>query len=277
MLAYETRLLATCARPRLPHVECAVILAMRDRPPRWDARLHTLCAKTYVQLNAGYKSGLKPAWVVDSARDIVDAYRHACATFRDGNVLILEDDAQLMDDATTRADWSEVDRFLASSSSFDLYSLGCFGSIVPSATHGPSHYRVLTELPCVPQFAMAQAVVWTPRARELLRAADGRAIAHIDVHFMTRFPLVYTYHRPLVVQTFPATTNQAAWCVFCRRELAVVDKVLMRAFLAYLRAMGLHERTTGWRAVYEVNKLLPLVYLVCVSVLATTIARRAWK
>ena len=123
---------------------------------------------------------------------------------------------------------------------------------------------------------MAQAVVWTPRARELLRAAGGRAIAHMNVHFMTRFPLVYTYHRPLVVQTFPPRPTRAAGASSAG-ELAVVDKVLMRAFLAYLRAMGLHERTTGWRAVYEVNKLLPLVYLVCVSAVAATIARRACK
>lgn len=275
-MAYEVRLVHTCAQPLLAHVDCAVVLTMRGSGRQWDARLNALAAKTFVQINAGYESGVKPAWVCDSASDIVHAYLHACETFGNaGHVLIFEDDAQLMTSPTSpaRADWHAVDVFLEHAS-FDLYSLGCFGAMMPSAVHSGNHYRLLTEITGVPQFSMAQAVVWSPRARELLRSADGRSIRHIDGHFMAQLPLVYTYHRPLVVQTFPSTNNQAQWCVLCKREYAGVDRMIMRAFTTYLRALGLDRRTKGWDTVYDINKLLPVVYLVCISVAAVSISQR---
>ena len=127
--AYEVRLWATCDDPLLPCVEEAYILTMHDsdrlrRQSAYD--LQRLARRTYVQINFGYKSGLKEEAVDGPSRDIVHAYKHACGeSLREGNVLILEDDATFMPGATPEH-FAEVDAFLRATA-FDTYSLGSFG------------------------------------------------------------------------------------------------------------------------------------------------------
>ena len=98
---YELSLLCENEDPLLASVHCAVVLTMYDsqriHEPTFDS-VRKLCRRTYVQRNRGYRKCRKPACVVSSNTDIVHAYMNVCKEFKnvDGNILILEDDAQLM-------------------------------------------------------------------------------------------------------------------------------------------------------------------------------------
>ena len=79
---YEIRLWSTCDEPLLPCVEEAYVLTMHDSARLGQERaiaLQHLARRTYVQVNKGYKSGLKEAAVDCCSRDIVHAYKHVCS------------------------------------------------------------------------------------------------------------------------------------------------------------------------------------------------------
>ena len=71
-------------------------------PPlqRADCPLLRLCARTLLQVNRGYRACHKPH-VTNTAYDLTHAYAEVARWARGmGNVLILEDDAELMPGAT---------------------------------------------------------------------------------------------------------------------------------------------------------------------------------
>jgi len=141
---YELSLLCENEDPLLPSVHCAIVLTMYDsqriQEPTFDS-VRKLCRRTYVQRNRGYRRCRKSACVVSSNTDIVHAYMNVCKEFKnvDGNVLILEDDAQLMSNVK-RLDFYRVDDFLMREK-YDLYTLGSFGCMYHVSRY---HARILT-------------------------------------------------------------------------------------------------------------------------------------
>jgi hypothetical protein len=246
--AYEVRLLWECAEPLLPSVEEAYVLTMADsdRLARADG-IRRLCARTYVQINRGYRSGLKGAEVDCPSRDIVHAYQHVCRQCtRAGPVLILEDDATLMPDAAARH-FAAADRFVAAGA-FDVYSLGSFG---PFATLG-AHPRYA----CFVGFL--QAAVYSAPARAHIARASLARVKHVDAHVVSALPRKHTYRRPLVVQHFAETANMQEWGC-SRREHTRCERRWVRAFVAVLRnLLRLDRELWGWHALYAANAA-PLV------------------
>ena len=258
---YEFRLDDERASPWLPSVDCAVILTMRD-----STRLQTeaaqalrqLCGRTYVQVNEGYRTCAKPAWVRKSCDDIVHAYAHAFERVRGmGLVLVLADDAEIMAGAT-RADLGRVDAFVKRLGAEQpelafAYSMGIVGNALPIDAY---HTRIATgkALDC----ANAQAIIWSPASRERLLAIDDKArIVHIDGGFLSTLPAIYSYRDPLVVQRFPLTENMKTWRVLHltspigERIDAMYTAWFVRVLLhEYLR---LHEGVAGWRVLYAMN------------------------
>jgi len=252
-------------RPLLPRVECAVVLTMHGSqrlPPlqRADCPLHRLCARTLLQINRGYRACPKTQ-VTNTAYDLTHAYAEVARWTRGmGNVLILEDDAQLMPGATD-ADFGLVDEFVATRK-FDVYSLGLMGPFRPE--HWGSRHRRF-----VHTWGITQAIIWLPRARdELLRRAAHRLPMHIDLGFLAQLPHCFTLDRPLVVQTFPATANSANWCFLCTGgPVGRVDRALARLYHAGLGRLGLGHSVHGWRALYACNSAaVPVLAVVCLVV-----------
>ena len=250
---YQVQTLATCAHPLLPSVDCAIVLTMRgsERLRRPETRaLVTLCHTTYVQINAGFSDGRKPAWVQNTSSDLVHAYMHACAWIKTqeytGNVLILEDDAELVPGCTL-SEFQSVDTFVRSQS-FNAYSLGSFGG---RQRYRARHYRFEKNVACI------QAVIWSPGLRERLVAKNGSAIAHMDGHFLSRTKRVYTFETPLVVQKLDATQNQNQWCTLCTNDVVstVYDGATIGLFKLLIRVLRMDKHTKGWRYIYTFHIL----------------------
>jgi len=249
--AYEVRLWAMCDDPLLPSVEEAYILTMHDsaRLQRPAAQaLRRLARRTYVQVNAGYRTGLKEAAVDGPSRDIVHAYKHACGEcLKEGHVLILEDDATFMPGATA-AHFAEVDAFLRTAD-FDTYSFGSFG---PFLTLG-RHRRFM----CL--VGHAQAVVYSPLARERIRAVDVRAVKHIDAHVISKMARNFTYRRPLVVQHIVPTDNIEEWG--CNRHRHTrCERWWVRVWVRMMSGgLRLDRELWGWHVLYALNVATCLV------------------
>lgn len=252
---YEITLECEESDPLLPSVECAVVLTMtnskRLTKPTFDG-IKKLCRRTYVQRNPGYNTCPKPDWVQSSYMDLVHAYKNVCEEFRNvrGNILILEDDAQLMP-GTSRLDFDRVDRFLLVGK-YDLYTLGSLGWIHHINRH---HARV--------HGCCSQAIIWTPWVRERLSLTS--ISTHIDNTFINR-QLTITYKTPLVVQLFPETENRSQWCVFCTPRMISVDKLINNIHVKFVRFFHMDIDTRHWKTMYTLSKLVPVLYvMVCVS------------
>lgn len=253
MAAYDVEWVGACERPRLPCVDAAYILTMTDSvrltPDRLEA-LRALARHTYVQRNEGYHRCPKEG-VDCSARDIVHACRNAFAhaSASDGYVLVLEDDAIPMPGAHDGRHFARVDAFLRRHrETLDAYSLGSFGPVWP-ACDDPASARF-----CAGFVGFAQAVVYSRRARDRLLRAPLHTVRHVDVHFLARQPRVYTYWRPLVVQTFAHSDNMDGWGLGRAASPSRCERCLVRAFVRLLqRGLGLDRSPRGWRVLYAIN------------------------
>lgn len=238
--------------PLLRSVPRAYILTMTTstRLAKPTARALTrLCGETIVQWNPGWRAGGKPPHVDSSAKDILHAYRNVCQHCADlqAPVLILEDDAQLMDGATPR-DFEAVDAFLrADARPWDVYSLGSLGVFDRLQDVGP-HRKFLASM------SFAQAVVWSPAARAafLRRDDDDPRLTHIDGHVLSAFRHKYAYRRPLVVQLFPTSENMRTWCRECKGR--AWERSLIKAGTVVLQGvLRLHRDPKGWHVLSSVN------------------------
>ena len=273
-MPYEVRELAQCASPLLPGVDCCIILTMRGSPRlKRIGPLARLCRTTYAQVNDGFRGGGKPAWVRDSAGDLVHAYQHACAFASDkGLVLILEDDAEFMPGATP-ADFARVDAFVRSRA-LDAYTLASMGARQPSASH---HVRMYTGRAA--SLACAQAVIWPRETRQALLRTPGASVPHIDGHFLSTLQTVYVYRKPLVVQRFPATENRNAWCVACTPDAwsRVKDRMLIGMFRGVLALADMEHSLAGWNIIYAYHTVTPYALVFAATMSALALARVASK
>lgn len=248
------KLLRVPARPRDPMLPCvsrAVILSMST-----DSRLTTktlsdlccFCFETWIQVNPGWKGGLKPGYVQSTAQDLIHAYRNACSATADvdGPVLFFEEDAIVLN--WDRDHYERVDTFLKQGD-YDWYSFGSLGEF--SGDDKGHHRRFRGTVGCT------QAVVWSKGARNmLLQRAEGCDL-HIDSHFLSLFQRKFSYRIPLIVQLFPTTQNMTSWCVDCDEKKKVKDRLIMRVFQAFLQnVLSLDRRPDSWTTLYAINDSL---------------------
>lgn len=258
--SYETY--SASGSPLLPSLERAYVLTTAAaRPTRLAphrlAELRRLCGTTVVQINSGFVSGAKRG-VKGTATDLCHAYRQAFrhAVTCSGPVLVLEDDAQLMqpnDTPERAAAFAAVDAFVGAPDAqarYDVYSLGSAGPFDRSRdVGGHRRFRGL--------MGFSQAVVWTAHARAAVLASHtaSRTVdsdVHIDVHTLSRFGRKYTWHEPLVVQLFPTTANMSEWCIAC--DGSVWEKPVVRCWQGFLQhVLKLDDDPAGWKALYALN------------------------
>lgn len=266
MSSYNTFECATSDDPLLPSVDCSIILTMSGSKRLFRhgvADLLRLSKRTLVQVNMGYKSGLKPDWVTDSAYDLTHAYVHACFYCEKhcilGNVLLIEDDATVFA-RTTRDDFSNVDLFLETQL-FDCYSLASMGWTV----HKDVKHRWM--FPCKMGMAYTHAVVWSRALRMKLLSEDHTDIHHIDGDFLSRCNQMLVYHTPLVVQTFPDTENQCSWTLMSGRRGAsppsdtkvAMSRAWMRGWIRCMKYFDLDEDPRHWSTIFWVQYMVPIL------------------
>jgi hypothetical protein len=241
-----------CADPLLRSVHTAFVLTMADCK-RFDTKgstVHCLCARTFVQRNRGFRRCRKPGFVQSTSTDLVHAYREVALRARGmGNVLILEDDAQVLA-AATRADFAEVDAFVAHHA-FDVYSLGSTGFQRPSPHAG--HMRLSYT-------GASHAIIWSEASRAHLLEVYSARLKHIDGCFLVHLPLIYTYRDPLVGQLYTRTENSYSWSHLGLSAAAQArggplvwfDQRLVGVHMWWLGVrFGLDRDTRGWAILYR--------------------------
>jgi hypothetical protein len=248
----ETR---RCADPLLRSVHTAFVLTMADcervdLDASGGSSVLRLCARTFVQRNRGFRRCCKPGFVQSTSTDLVHAYREVALRARGmGSVLILEDDAQVLA-AATRADFAEVDAFVAHRA-FDIYSLGSTGHMRPSPHAG--HMRLAYT-------GASHAIIWSEASRARLLEVYSPGLKHIDGCFLAKLPLVYTFRDPLVGQLYSRTENSYTWSTMGLSEatqkrggpVVWLDHRLVGIHLWWLGARyGLSHDTRGWATLYR--------------------------
>jgi len=246
----ETR---RCADPLLRSVQTAFVLTMADGA-RLGGLTHSgalrLCARTLVQRNRGFRRCRKPGFVQSTSTDLVHAYREMALRARGmGNVLILEDDAQVLATAR-RADFAEVDAFVAHRA-FDVYTLGLTGYTRPSPHNG--HMRLAYT-------GAAHAIIWSEASRARLLAIYSPWLKHIDGCFLKTLSLIYTFRDPHVGQLYSRTENSYTWSTMNLSAatqarggpLVWLDHGLVGIHLWWLGVRyGLNHDTSGWTTLYR--------------------------
>ena len=258
----------SCADPLLSNVDCTVILTLSGSKrlvSEKAAELMRLSKRTFVLVNQGIRSHMKPNWVTDTAYDITHAYVSACAfceLFRFfGHVLFLEDDAELFYLADEN-DFESIDSFLATEL-FDCYSMASMGWTV----HKDAHHRWL--FPSALGIAHCHAVVWSHSLRLQLLSETWSEIHHIDGDFLSKCPRMFMYHVPVIVQTLPATQNQRAWTMLSgsRRHSDLkraISNAWMRAWIRCIGFLHLDFSPYHWSTIFWVQSAVPIVVAVCV-------------
>lgn len=251
----------------LPSLKATYILTLEVSDRLTQERLkhlRTFCRTTIVQVNTKHKTGcVKPSCTKRANHDIVHAHRQACHHAEKrygetGNILILEDDAIVRDDANER-EFDSIDSFI-SLSKFDVYSLGSVGMHFPFQT--PDHIRLVN-------ICFSQAIVWSPSARKKILSCDVCSIKHVDGHFLSYLRLKYTWRRPLVLQLLTATENSKEWCALCRD--GVVGKIehkCVTLVIHFFRMLRLDkDALPGWDILNIVSYCLLPVCTVVVIIL----------
>lgn len=233
--------------PLLPGIEAAYILTMHNTGRLTEERiaaLSTLARLTYVQTNHGFRGRDKPG-VDCSSKDIVHAYKNACAHAMDkGLIVVIEDDAEFMGDASS-IDFKRVNNFVASCTNLNMYSLGSLGFTYPVNRH---HRRFLGFM------GFVQCTIMSRAARDFITSVDIGTVRHIDAHVMRSIPNKYTYYKPLVVQRFTTTENMLEWGVCLKPNR--VERIAVRLFVFLIqRVMCLSTSTRGWKGIYAINSL----------------------
>ena len=247
---YEILPYATETSPYFKNVKSAYVLTLttaqgrRRMKSEKRVQLTQLCHTTYVQYNTPFnaKGNTKPSYIDTTAKDLTHAYKnlaaHILKTTKDKHVLILEDDAEIFEE--NRSCFTTVDQFLTTYP-YDIYSLGSFGNTYPfDANHGVYGST----------FGFSQAIIWHRKALKQLIKSD--VSNHIDVHFLMKLSLKYTFKKPLVVQLFEDTDNTKTWCFMCNN--GYVEWGIVKAWQIFLQdILSLRTNPYHWNTLYLMN------------------------
>jgi hypothetical protein len=254
-------------------VDATYVLTMdeSDRLANVIAEFDTrpLTSRYTVQYNRGYKRCAKPAWVKATMQDIFHAHATACEhALSEGHeqILVLEDDFETGEDTAEHA--VAVRQFLIDNrGEFDLYNMGhIYAFSFPFYDH---HRTIGSSLP-------QHSVVYGKKVMEAMVAAKnaGSYLGGVDLFAFGSDFRVYTYKRPIVYQTFPATANMATW--------PGVDPEATKWFLKKFKldvstenyvAVAVGLTVANWLLVF-LGILLLSVTVVCCAVVATKLTKR---
>lgn len=188
--------------PTFKHVDATFILTLEDSNRKIsDPFLLNLAKETFEFINKGYKKTKKPYNISASLMDINYTYyslfKYINKYTNYKNVLVLEDDAQTLDDNVKH--YNYIDNYV-NRPNFDLLSLGSGGIYLK--TDDPRVYSVLF---C----AGAQCIIYSKNSRQnlILKLLNGDFKGLYDLHYIN----MKLYYLPLIVQLFSPTENRKNW------------------------------------------------------------------
>lgn len=237
---YTLSLLNETNTPTLDEIDATYILSMEgnERYNFIDIELLNLSRVTYLQKNKGFEFKED---VNSTCEDIVHAVKNICKHAKSyGNILILEDDAEMMCTACSE-DFHSINMFLKTTKC-NIYSFGSLGLIYPVEL---AHFKFFKFL------GFAQGIMYSKFARENLLHSVG-VIRHIDAHFLSYEKDKYTYYKPLIVQKFETSENMKEWSLSKKNYL--IENYCVHAFICIIQyLLCLKYRTHGWFLIYIFN------------------------
>lgn len=188
--------------PTFKHVDATFILTLEDSNRKIsDPFILNLTKETCEFINKGYKKTKKPYNISSTNMDIIYTYyrlfKYINKYTNYKNVLVLEDDAQTLDDEVKH--YNYIDNYV-NKPNFDLLSLGTGGIFLK--TDDPNVYSVLFG-------GGAQCIIYSKSSRQnlILKLLKGNFEGLYDLEYLN----IKTYYTPLIVQLFPPTENRENW------------------------------------------------------------------
>ena len=203
MSCYYYKELHSCSDPIFKNVDICIILVMENSKRfKQNHFLNTLCSKTVIQYNKGFKKCYKYHGIDNTTRDINHAYWSAfkyCENY--DNVLILEEDAEPI--YYDKHHYKKLDDYVKDNKD-KLINLG----VVCSLEKIDDSF-----LKCVSSYKLsAQANIYSKYIREILKKniENDNFTGHYDEKYFKNLEVI-TYKHPLIGQLYPITENQKNW------------------------------------------------------------------
>ena len=230
---YSYENIAESKNPLFKNVDLTIVLTMKDKDRfKKDPLLLNLSKKTIFQINKGYKACKKPDTIKRTTEDVTHAYYTAFEYSKNyGNVIILEDDAEVLNYNPTH--YKKIDGYIGSND-FTTISMGSLGFFTKKdemfyETHPMAH---------------TQAQIISKKTRDNVQKLmlNKKFIGHVDaVYFSEQNVLVY--HEPLIVQVLSETENFKNW-----------EGAPLWAHRLTTNIQGLRDDKTGWYKAYLICK-----------------------
>tara|TARA_Y100000389_G_scaffold191408_1_gene217574 strand:+ start:7783 stop:8565 length:783 start_codon:yes stop_codon:yes gene_type:complete len=230
---YSYENIAESQNPLFKNVDLTIVLTMKDKDRfKKDPLLLNLSKKTIFQINKGYKACKKPDTIKRTTEDVTHAYYTAFEYSKNyGNVIILEDDAEVLNYNPTH--YKKIDGYIGSND-FTTISMGSLGFFTKKdemfyETHPMAH---------------TQAQIISKKTRDNVQKLmlNKKFIGHVDaVYFSEQNVLVY--HEPLIVQVLSETENFKNW-----------EGAPLWAHRLTTNIQGLRDDKTGWYKAYLICK-----------------------
>lgn len=235
MSCYYYEEVHSCNDPVFKNVDICVILVMENSKRfKQNYFLNTLCSKTVIQYNKGYKNCYKYHDINNTVRDINHAYWSVfkyCEKYE--NILILEEDAEPI--YYDKHHYHTIDIYIKEN--YDkLINLGVGCSLKKI---DDNFFR------CVSKFKFfAQANIYSKYIREILKRNIEKEnfTGHFDEKYFENIDVI-TYKHPLIGQLFPITENQKNW-----------DRNFQLIRLG-VKFFDLDVNINNWEAVYLLSKI----------------------
>jgi hypothetical protein len=230
---YSYENIAESQNPLFKNVDLTIVLTMKDKDRfKKDPLLLNLSKKTIFQINKGYKACKKPDTIKRTTEDVTHAYYTAFEYSKNyGNVIILEDDAEVLNYNPTH--YKKIDGYIGSND-FSIISMGSLG-----------FFTKINELFYhTDPMAFAQAHILSKKTRTEIQKdmLSKKFNGHVDgVYFSPKNVLVY--HEPLIIQVLAETENFQTW-----------EGAPLWAHRLAAKIQGLRESKQGWYKAYLLCK-----------------------
>lgn len=241
---YET--INTTDKPILKNLDLTLVLTMENNLNRFIKNdfIINLAPKTIFQINKGFKKCSKNCngeKIDVTWKDLNHANIIALEKYKDkyNNILILEDDAQLLDNDLNK--WKEIDDYLINPNFISL-SIGSLGLLYPSITNFKKNMS---------SFTGSQAIFYNiKKIQPLIDIVQNNKCSSfhwdklINNYNITKMKI---YRYPLIVQIFPWTENRQSWHKDSNPNISgVLDKIDDK----FNESFGIDKDITGWTKTY---------------------------
>ena len=167
---------------------------------------YNLHSNVKIQYNKGFKNCNKILKQQTSAYDLTDALRNIFEDAKEcnyNNILVLEDDFIIDNNKFKLKDIQRISQFV-NSNNFHVYNLGTlfhFSVMYKNRHHLKNLFNCLSH-----------AVIYNKNYfKPFITSACKGDIKHCDVFWNKRNIKSYSYHKPIIFQTFPETDNMKEW------------------------------------------------------------------